>query len=66
MAQISPMRTLALVLLASLVLAGCQSREAAWQQAYNEKRATALQNGWEPARRPVYMAPKPRFAAVCR
>lgn len=62
MAQINPMRTLSLVFLASLVLAGCQSREAAWQQAYNEKRATALQNGWEPARPSIRMAPKPQFA----
>ena len=62
MAHISPMRTLPLVLLACLALAGCQSREAAWQQAYNEKRALALQNGQEPARQPVQMAPRPQMA----
>lgn len=51
------------ILAASLALCGCeQMREAQWQKAYNEKRATALRNGWEPARQPVYMAPKPRFA----
>lgn len=50
------------LLLAVLALAGCeQSRQAAWDKAYNEKRATALQNGWTPAQRPRYMAPKPRF-----
>ena len=36
-------------------------REAQWQKAYNEKRATALRNGWTPAQTPRYMAPKPRF-----
>lgn len=56
------MRTIPLVLLAALVLGGCQTREAAWQQAYNEKRETALRNGWEPARRSIRMAPKPQFA----
>lgn len=58
MAQISPMRTLPLVVLAAFALAGCQSRDAAWQQAYNEKRALALQNGQEPARPPVHVAPR--------
>jgi hypothetical protein len=49
-------------LLAALALGGCeQSRQAQWQKAYNEKRATALQNGWTPARAPRYMAPKPQF-----
>ncbi len=49
-------------LLAALALGGCeQSRQAAWDKAYNEKRATALQNGWTPARAPRYMAPKPQF-----
>jgi len=49
-------------LLAALALGGCeQARQAQWQKAYNEKRATALQNGWTPARAPRYMAPKPRF-----
>ena len=50
--------------LAALALApcGCQSPDAAWQQAYNEKRALALQNGQEPARQPVYMAPRPQMA----
>lgn len=62
MAQISPMRTLPLVVLAVLALCGCMSRDSAWEKAYKEKRATALRNGWEPARQPVYMAPKPRFA----
>jgi hypothetical protein len=62
MAQISPMRTLPLVILAALAIAGCQTREQAWQKAYNEKRATALRNGWEPARRSIRMAPKPQFA----
>lgn len=56
------MKLLPLVILAALGLAGCQTREAAWQKAYNEKRATALRNGWEPARRSIRMAPKPRFA----
>ena len=62
MAQISPMRTLPLVVLAALALCGCMSRDSAWEKAYKEKRATALRNGWEPARQPVYMAPKPRSA----
>lgn len=56
------MRTIPLVLLATLGLGGCQTREAAWQQAYNEKRETALRNGWEPARRSIRMAPKPQVA----
>ena len=56
------MKLLPLVLLAVLALCGCQTREQAWQNAYNEKRATALQNGWEPARRTIRMAPKPQFA----
>ena len=51
-----------LLLLIALALCGCQSREAAWQQAYNEKRALALQNGQEPARQPVEMAPRPQQA----
>jgi hypothetical protein len=62
MAQISPMRTLPLVVLAALALTGCMSRDSAWEKAYNEKRALALQNGQEPARQPVYMAPKPQMA----
>jgi hypothetical protein len=50
------------ILAASLALCGCeQMREAQWQKAYNEKRATALRNGWTPAQTPRYMAPKPRF-----
>lgn len=50
------------LLLAAIALAGCeQSRQAAWNKAYNEKRTTALQNGWTPAQAPRYMAPKPRF-----
>jgi hypothetical protein len=56
------MRTIPLVLLAAVALGGCQSREVAWQKAYNEKRTLALQNGQEPARQPVRMAPKPRLA----
>ena len=56
------MRTIPLVLVAALVLGGCQTREAAWQKAYTEKRETALRNGWEPARRSIRMAPKPQFA----
>lgn len=46
----------------ALVLCGCQSPDSAWQQAYNEKRALALQNGQEPARPPVEMAPRPQQA----
>lgn len=56
------MKTIPLVLLAALVLGGCMSRDSAWEKAYKEKRATALQNGGEPARRSIRMAPKPRFA----
>jgi hypothetical protein len=49
-------------LLIALALCGCeQARQAQWQKAYDEKRATALRNGWTPARAPRYMAPKPRF-----
>jgi hypothetical protein len=62
MAQISPMRTLPLVVLAALALTGCMSRDSAWEKAYNEKRALALQNGQEPARQPVQMAPRPQMA----
>ena len=51
-----------LLLLIALALCGCQTRDQAWQQAYNEKRALALQNGQEPARQPVEMAPKPQMA----
>jgi hypothetical protein len=52
----------AFILAASLAFCGCeQMREAQWQKAYNEKRATALRNGWIPAQTPRYMAPKPRF-----
>ena len=50
------------LLLITLALCGCQSPDAAWQQAYNEKRALALQNGQEPARQPVQMAPRPQMA----
>lgn len=46
----------------ALVLCGCQSPDSAWQQAHNEKRALALQNGQEPARPPVHMAPRPQQA----
>jgi hypothetical protein len=56
-----------LLLLAALALGGCeQMRQAQWQKAYNEKRATALRNGWTPARAPRYMAPKPRFRQDAR
>ena len=51
-----------LLLLIALALCGCKTRDQAWQQAYNEKRALALQNGQEPARQPVEMAPKPQMA----
>jgi hypothetical protein len=61
-AEGGPMRTIVLIALAALVLTGCeQARQAQWQKAYNEKRATALQNGWTPAQAPRYMAPKPQF-----
>jgi len=56
------MRTIVLIGLAAVTLTGCeQARQAQWQKAYNEKRATALQNGWTPAQAPRYMAPKPQF-----
>jgi hypothetical protein len=51
------MRTIVLIALAAVTLTGCeQARQAQWQKAYNEKRATALQNGWTPARAPIYPA----------
>jgi len=56
------MKRIPLILLAALVIGGCQSPDAAWQKAYNEKRETALRNGWEPARRSIRMAPKPQLA----
>ena len=62
MTQISPMRTLPLVVRAALALTGCMSRDSAWEKAHNEKRALALQNGQEPARQPVQMAPRPQMA----
>lgn len=37
-----------------ILCSGCQQyREAQQQKAYNEKRETALRNGWIPARQPV-------------
>jgi hypothetical protein len=61
-AEAAAMRTIALIALAAVTLTGCeQARQAQWQKAYNEKRATALQNGWTPAQAPRYMAPKPQF-----
>jgi hypothetical protein len=56
------MRPAAALVALALALCGCQSPDAAWQQAYNEKRALALQNGQEPARQPVQMAPRPQQA----
>lgn len=48
---------------ALIFFSGCeQYRQAQQQKAYDEKRETALQNGWEPARREIPMAPRPRFA----
>lgn len=60
--EIPSMKAAAVLAALAFALSGCQTREQAWQKAYNEKRATALRNGWEPARREIPMAPKPRFA----
>ena len=60
--KIIRMKAAAALVALAFALCGCQSPDAAWQKAYNEKRTTALQSGQEPARRPVPMAPKPQFA----
>lgn len=60
--EIPSMKAAAVLAALAFALSGCQTREQAWQNAYNEKRATALRNGWEPARREIPMAPKPQLA----
>jgi len=60
--EITRMKAAAALVALALALCGCQSPEVAWQKAYNEKRTTALQNGWIPAQRSTRMAPKPQFA----